>query len=110
MRRVVLIVVALILYGSLYPWEFHARQLGASPAWILLHSWPNAINRYMLWDVIVNVVLYAPLGVFGFLAMSEGSPRAVRIFTPVLLALALSASVEMIQLFDDSRQCSPSAV
>jgi VanZ family protein len=110
MRRVVLIVVALILYGSLYPWEFHARQLGASPAWILLHSWPNAINRYMLWDVIVNVVLYAPLGVFGFLAMSEGSPRAVRIFTPVLLALALSASVEMIQLFDDSRQCSASDV
>jgi len=110
MRRVVLIVMALILYGSLYPWEFHARQLGASPPWILLHSWPNGINRYLLWDIMVNVALYTPLGVFGFLAMREGAPRAVRIFAPVLLALALSASVEMIQLFDDSRQCSASDV
>ena len=110
MRRVVLIVVALILYGSLYPWEFHARQLGASPPWILLHSWPNGINRYLLWDIMVNVALYTPLGVFGFLAMREGAPRAVRILTPVLWALALSASVEMIQLFDDSRQCSASDV
>jgi VanZ family protein len=110
MRRVVLIVVVLILYGSLYPWEFHARQLGASPPWILLHSWPDAINRYMLWDIVVNIALYAPLGVFGFLAMSEGAPRAVRVVAPVLLALALSASVEMVQLFDDSRQCSASDV
>src|SRR5580704_4621876 len=106
MRRVVLIVVALIVYGSLYPWEFHARQLGASPLWVLLHSWPDAINRYLLWDIAINVVLYAPLGVFGFLAMSERAPRAMRIVMPVLMALALSASVEMIQLFDDSRQCS----
>ena len=108
MRRVVLIVIALILYGSLYPWEFHARQLGASPPWILLHSWPDAIDRYVLWDVAINIVLYVPLGVFGFLAMSESFPRAVRICAPVLLAVALSASVEMIQLFDDSRQCSTS--
>src|SRR5580704_15997799 len=99
MRRVVLIVVVLILYGSLYPWEFHARQLGASPPWILLHSWPVAIDRYALWDFVINIVLYVPLGVFAFLAMSEGAPRVVRIFAPVLLALALSASVEMTQLF-----------
>jgi len=110
MRRVVLIVVALIVYGSLYPWEFHARQLGASPPWILLHSWPDAINRYLVWDIVINVALYAPLGVFGFLAMSEGTPRAVRMVMPVLMALALSASIEMIQLFDDSRQCSASDV
>jgi len=110
MRRALLIAVILILYGSLYPWEFHARQLAASPPWILLHSWPDRINRYMLWDVVVNVVLYAPLGVFGFLAMSEGARRVVRILAPILLALALSASVEMIQLFDDSRQCSASDV
>ena len=32
------------------------------------------------------------------------------ICAPVLLALALSGSVEMIQLFDDSRQCSASDV
>ena len=110
MRRVLLIVIALIVYGSLYPWDFHARQLGASPLWILLHAWPDSVNRYLLWDIAINVTLYVPLGVFGFLAVREGAPRAVRILAPVLLALVLSASVEMIQLFDDSRQCSASDV
>lgn len=110
MRRVVLIVVVLIVYGSLYPWQFHAVHLGSSPLWILLHSWPDQINRYLLWDIAVNVALYMPLGVFGFLAMSERAPRMARVCTPILFALALSASIEMLQLFDTSRQCSASDV
>ena len=109
-RRILLIVVALILYGSLYPWQFHLHRLGANPLWILLHSWPAGINRYEVWDVAVNVALYLPAGVFGFLAVRERAPQAVRIVTPLLLALLLSASVEMIQLFDVSRDCSASDV
>jgi len=109
-RYILLIVVALILYGSLYPWEFHARRLGASPLWILLHAWPHGMDRYLLWDIAVNVALYVPLGVFGVLAAGEGATRAARILAPVLLAVGLSASVEMIQLFDDSRECSASDV
>ena len=109
-RRILLIVVALILYGSLYPWEFRPRQLGANPLWVLLHSWPRGFNRYIVWDVAVNVALYVPLGVFGFLAMRERAPRGLRVLAPLALAAVLSASVEMLQLFDRSRECSLSDV
>jgi VanZ family protein len=109
-RRILAIVVALILYGSLYPWEFHARHYDRNPLWILLHTWPHAIDRYVLWDVAINITLYAPLGLFAYLAVSARASRALRILAPLALALALSASIEMLQLFDDSRSCSLSDV
>ncbi|HVN07089.1 MAG TPA: VanZ family protein [Bryobacteraceae bacterium] len=105
-RHILAIVVALIVYGSLYPWQFRMRPLYASPPWILLHSWPSAVNRFVAWDFAVNMVLYMPLGIFAVLAVSETAPRLVRVFWPLALAFALSASIEMLQLFDDSRTCS----
>jgi VanZ family protein len=109
-RRILAIVIGLILYGSLYPWEFHVRHYGSSPLWILLHAWPRSLDRYLVWDVAVNLVLYVPLGIFGFLAMSARASRAARILAPLAMALVLSASIEMLQLFDDSRTCSLSDV
>ena len=105
-RPILAIVVALILYGSLYPWQFQARHYGHNPFWILLHTWPSGFNRYVVWDVAVNITLYVPLGIFGFLAVSARASRVVRILAPLALGLVLSASIEMLQLFDDSRQCS----
>ncbi|HLY18031.1 MAG TPA: VanZ family protein [Bryobacteraceae bacterium] len=110
-RRILVIVIALILYGSLYPWQFHARQYGDSPLWILLHTWPSGgINRYLIWDIAVNVALYVPLGIFGYLSMSGQSSRLARVLAPLALAVTLSAGIEMLQLFDDSRMCSLSDV
>ncbi len=109
-RRILAIVVALILYGSLYPWEFHARHFSHSPLWILLHAWPILLDRYFLWDVGVNITLYAPLGLFGYLAVNSRAARLVRVLAPLALGLALSASIEMLQLFDDGRMCSLSDV
>src|ERR1035441_5079341 len=40
------------------------------------------------------------------MASDPAGYRVVRILAPLALALALSASIEMLQLFDDSRQCS----
>ena len=110
-RRILAIVIALILYGSLYPWQFHARHYGHNPLWILLHAWPvGVLDRYFLWDVGVNITLYAPLGIFAYLAVSARASRAARVLAPLALGLALSASIEMIQLFDDGRMCSLSDV
>jgi VanZ family protein len=104
--RILLIVIALILYGSLYPWDFHSTQLAASPLWVLIHSWPDHIDRFLFRDIAVNVVIYIPVGVFGLLALRQKFPAPFAVFVTVLLALALSSSVEMTQLFDDARDCS----
>ncbi|MBZ5726901.1 MAG: VanZ family protein [Acidobacteriia bacterium] len=114
MYRILLIVCALIVYGSLYPFQFqfHATALSAGPLFILLHSWPSHIDRFLLRDILVNIAIYMPLGMFGLLAFAgEGAAHGARaVAATVLLALALSASMEMLQVFDDSRECALSDV
>ena len=106
MYRILLIVIVLIVYGSLYPWDFHSTQLAASPFWVLLHSWPDHIDRFLFRDIAVNVAIYLPVGVFGFLAFRQKFHTPFALTVTVLLALALSSSIEMTQLFDDARECS----
>jgi len=108
--RVLLIVIALIVYGSLYPWEFHSAQLAGNPPWVLIHSWPTVVDRFLLRDIAVNLLLYMPVGVFGFLALRQNFGNAFAATATVLIALGLSSSMEMTQLFDDARVCSASDV
>ena len=110
MYRILLIVIALIVYGSLYPWDFHSTQLAASPLWVLIHSWPTGFDRFLVRDIAVNLLLYMPVGVFGFLALRQNFRIALAVTGTVLIALALSSSIEMTQLFDDARVCSASDV
>jgi len=111
--QILLIVCLLIVYGSLYPFQFHHTALPAGPLWVLLHSWPTHIDRFLVRDVIVNIAIYVPLGTFGFVALAErrGATRLGRAAGAVLLlALGLSASMEMVQLFDAARSCAMSDV
>jgi VanZ family protein len=96
--RILLIVLLLVAYGSLYPFDFHSRPLAASAPWILLHSWPPGVERTVLADVVLNILIYLPVGFLGSLAW--GKKRSL------VLAAAFSACIEVLQLFDDSRMCS----
>lgn len=103
MKRILLLVTVLILYGSLYPWRFHAKALPASPLWMLLHAWPRPFHRTDLLDGAINIPLYVPFGMFFFLAMSEARPRAARAALAAAGAMLLSTCVELAQLFDSGR-------
>ena len=100
MGRILLIVIGLLIYGSLYPFAFHARHLPASPLWMLLHAWPTVLERYGLIDAALNVLIYVPVGLFGTLWL-----RGNRVL-PVLIAFSLSAGMELLQLYDLSRDSS----
>ncbi|MEO8594385.1 MAG: VanZ family protein [Candidatus Solibacter sp.] len=106
MFRLLLIVLAFIVYGSLYPFRFHGAPHGASPLAILLHSWPARVDRFVWRDACVNVLLYFPLGLSATLAAARYLPRLAAAIGAVVLGVALSASIEMLQLFDTSRTCS----
>ena len=106
MYRLLLPVIALIIYGSLYPWHFDFSRAGANPLWTLLHSWPARFDRFSLRDAAVNVLLYCPLGITAYLAMVRRHSRAAALAGAALLALALSACIEMLQLYDANRVCS----
>jgi VanZ family protein len=104
--RLFLATICLIIYGSLYPWHFHARELTANPAWILAHAWPTHFGASQIKDVIVNVLFYAPLGLFGFLSLSNNRLKSVAGAVIIAIGFALSCSMEMLQLFVAGRDTS----
>jgi VanZ family protein len=104
--RLLLIVIAFIVYGSLYPFDFHFDRASAGPLFILLHSWPARIDRFAWRDAAVNVLLYFPLGLTAALALARRRPPAVAPLAAMILGIVLSASVEMLQIFDSTRTCS----
>lgn len=102
---VLLLVTAFIVYGSLYPWQFHAALIPGNPLLILLNSWDFTANRYLVADTGVNLALYAPFGAAAFLSIRRGRFLAEAAVT-LLLALVLSCSMELVQLYDGQRVCS----
>jgi VanZ family protein len=104
--RIFFATICLIIYGSLYPWHFHARELPASPVSILIHSWPLYSGPAQIKDIVINILLYTPLGLFGFLSLSQARRRAFQVAVPVAIGFALSFSIEILQLFDAGRDTS----
>jgi VanZ family protein len=104
--RLLLIVAAFIVYGSLYPFQFDFGRTVANPLTILLHAWPAKIDRFAWRDACVNVLLYFPLGLTAVLVLMRRWPRAAAALATVMLGTGLSASIEMLQIFDSSRTCS----
>lgn len=103
LRRVLLLVVFLIVYGSLYPWQFAPRQIAGNPLGILLHAWHPQFSRFLLRDIVVNISIYVPLGFAAFFVLREIRRPLLSLYGPVLLGLALSTAVELTQLYTPHR-------
>ena len=104
MGRIFLITVLLIVYGSLYPFDFHVPHVDNGPVWVLLHAWPEDLNRFLIKDVGINIFIYLPFGMFGSLWLAKNRPPSPAIALRVAaIALALSFAMEMLQYFDDHR-------
>ena len=101
-----MLVTVLILYGSFYPWHFQMTHLAANPLWILLHSWPRGVDRFLYRDAAINLTLYAPFGAFCFLSIGAARSLVFRSVATVLAATLLSSSIEITQLFAPQRVCS----
>jgi VanZ family protein len=106
MRRFLLVVVAFIVYGSLYPFHFDFARTTINPFVYLLSAWPATIDKFALRDAAVNLLLYFPLGLALFLTLVRGCPRVVAMALAIGCGLCLSASMEMLQIYDGSRTCS----
>ena len=106
MSRIFFATVCLIIYGSLYPFHFHVRELPASNVWVSIHPWPGYPRDTQIKDVVVNLIFYAPLGMFGFLSLSHARLRAVRWGAPIAIGFVLSCCMETLQLFDEGRDSS----
>jgi VanZ family protein len=91
--------VALILYGSLFPFEFYNHVDPAKGMRLLLSTW-NAHTS--IGDVLANVLLYLPFGFFAAKTAVRLGPLR-RVLIAVAAAAALSTSIEFAQLWDVGR-------
>jgi VanZ family protein len=90
------IIVAVILYGSLYPFTFYQPEGGVGPVRNLVQSWAETPGRS---DFVANIFFYLPLGFFGSLAVA-GSGRTLRRILLVTLADGiLSTTMELAQYY-----------
>lgn len=92
---VLLLVVAFILYGSLYPFQFHLRAATIGPLgylWSTRQDWDHKT------DLLSNILLYIPLGFFGVCAFGR------RMALPItLVTVALATGIELAQFYDQGR-------
>jgi VanZ family protein len=87
-------VIALILYGSLFPFRFFACAI--SPAALLATSGLPADRG----DLLANILLYVPLGFFGLRALQRSGQSLLLI---TLAGAALSFAIETAQFCDSGR-------
>lgn len=93
-------MMAVIVYGSLYPFQFHAPPEGLGPVHHLLTTWANRPGRG---DFLSNILLYMPLGYFGVLAWRRPVSAGARLALTLLLGTGLSVTMELTQYFEPAR-------
>lgn len=93
-------MILVIIYGSLYPFEFSIPATGPGAIQALIESWANRPGRG---DFLANVLLYIPVGFFGGLAFSRRTALVTRFLGTALLGAVLSISMELTQYYDIGR-------
>jgi VanZ family protein len=90
------IIVAVILYGSLYPFTFYQPEGGVGPLRNLVRSWAETPGRG---DFVANIFFYLPLGVFGSLAFAGSGRTFRRILLVAFAGGLLSTTMELAQYY-----------
>jgi len=90
------IIVAVIVYGSLYPFTFRQPEDGVGPLRNLLQGWAETPGRG---DFAANIFLYLPLGFFGSLAVAGATRAPLRILLVILTGGLLSTGMELAQYY-----------
>lgn len=92
-------VVALILYGSLYPFNLKTDAPNDLLGALSQLSWARAGRG----DRISNVLLYLPLGFCLYLWLNERSRRGVAVTIATVLGTLLSLAIEVAQVYVSKR-------
>jgi VanZ family protein len=97
----VLLVVAAITYGSLYPFAFSGRGSFGADLAHLAGTWKE--RPQSRGDLLQNLLLYLPLGVSAMLAFGRGARKFPAAILAAGLGALLSFSIELAQFFDTER-------
>jgi VanZ family protein len=104
MRRIFYLTCALIVFGSLFPFHFVLRDSPAGAIQAFRASLDFVLNRGFLRDVLVNLLVYIPVGFFFVLDERPERPAWLRCLRAALAGAALSLSMEFLQYYFPPRE------
>ena len=84
-----IIITAVILHGSLYPYNFRVPLGPIGPFQALLETWNSPPTSFG--DLVANILLYIPFGLFGVLALKTSR----KILAITVAGLLLCTTVEL---------------
>lgn len=93
-------VLFLIVYGSLYPFDFSTAAVASGEAGAQFFSWNLFSSRG---DVLGNVALFVPYGLVGMLALPGRRPFAANFIPLALFGGFVAVGVQILQLFLPAR-------
>ena len=97
MRRIFYLACALIAYGSLYPFHFVARESPLGILAVFAGSLHLHLDRSEIHDLIVNLLIYIPVGFFYVLDERHHQPAWRRCLNATLAGAVLSLCMETAQ-------------
>jgi VanZ family protein len=101
-RWLTLVVGLVIVYGSLYPFDFMAPPKGSVIALLTQLDWARTTRA----DVLANLLLYVPLGALLSFALPTQWSAARTAFLAATAGALLAALLETLQLLEPSRVAS----
>lgn len=96
MKNLFYLTVVLIAYGSLFPFEFHTGGLSAAVWDNFWRSWRVISSRG---DILSNVALFVPYGLFGMAARSARTPVVGRFVFLILTGALFAFVLQLAQLW-----------
>ena len=103
MRRIFYLTCFLIAYGSLYPFHFVTRDSPFGVLAVFASSLDVRLSRAELHDLIVNLIIYIPVGFFYVLDERHHYPAWRRCLHATLAGALLSLCMETTQYWFEPR-------
>ena len=97
---VLLLAVIVIIYGSLFPFDFRERSYPGGPLLYLLGTWREWDHRG---DLLANILLYLPFGFLTVNALPRRFLAALKFALAIIAGVALSSGIEIAQFHDIGR-------
>jgi VanZ family protein len=101
--RFLLLAIAIVAYGSLYPFHFESTARAENPLLTVWQGWPAEWTRYIVRDVALNLILYTPIGLAAAMVFLRRHSRAVSTAAAIALAFGVSLSMELLQVYEPQR-------
>lgn len=100
LKNITLVMVFLVIYGSLYPFDFQFHEISNSELSAFFKTWLSVMHKG---DIIANILIFVPLGFVGAHSFPESVPWVKKISIIFLLAILLGFGLQVLQLFLPSR-------